>query len=281
MHKHFLYMLIIALIAATIGCAPKAMKSADDDPGRAMLGAAEAGDAAEVERLLHSGADPNLNDKLGWTPLAIATNKDHPEVVKLLLDHGADVAYRDILGRQPLANVRSKEVAKMLLDRGADVNAKDNDGTTALILSSFLDPDLHGPSADQAEAIIELLVENGADVTAADRNGVTSLMGAAFTGHVRSVKMMLNRGAQVNAFTTDGESPLSAAGRGGHEEIARKLLERGADCNAATSFLRKQLPDLREELENERNPVLKNFNAVRIAEIETGIKLLDTLNSAK
>ncbi len=66
------------------------------------------------------------------TPLIWASDSNHIEYVKLLLEYGADVNVKDETeGMTPLhwASLRSNpEILKLLLEHGADVNAKDKDG---------------------------------------------------------------------------------------------------------------------------------------------------------
>ena len=62
------------------------------------------------------------------TPLHFAAGYNHPEVVKLLLDSGADIEAKDKGGLVPLHNACSYghfEVAELLIKYGADVNAVD------------------------------------------------------------------------------------------------------------------------------------------------------------
>ena len=44
----------------------------------------------DVEALLDAGADPNEIDKEGWTPARYAGSKGHKEIFRLLLEHGAE-----------------------------------------------------------------------------------------------------------------------------------------------------------------------------------------------
>lgn len=55
------------------------------------LAAADPNGEKQVERLLAAGADPNIRTlKKGWTPLHIAVDRGHPDIVDLLLRAGAD-----------------------------------------------------------------------------------------------------------------------------------------------------------------------------------------------
>ncbi|MCX6377684.1 MAG: ankyrin repeat domain-containing protein [Armatimonadetes bacterium] len=109
--------------------------------------AAEAGDLAKVQSILDS--DPSqVNAKTEYskeTPLILAAEKCHMEVVQLLIEKGADVnATEDILGDTPLhsaAKCGSKDIAELLLSKGTDVNAKNSSGSTALSMAKFWNVD--------------------------------------------------------------------------------------------------------------------------------------------
>ena len=54
------------------------------------------GNTSKVKELLETGADPNVQDDNGWTPLNYATYNGHIEIVKLLLDAEVDIRPQDI-----------------------------------------------------------------------------------------------------------------------------------------------------------------------------------------
>ena len=53
-----------------------------------------------MKLLLDAGADKEVKDEDGWTPLHVAARKGHTDIVKLLLDAGADKDVKDKDGRR-------------------------------------------------------------------------------------------------------------------------------------------------------------------------------------
>ena len=87
--------------------------------------AARAGDVEECRRLLDEGYQPGEFDDLGYTPLHYAARGQHLEVMKLLIDSGADVNANEerVIGNTPLGDVAgncSFAVAELLIEAGAD-----------------------------------------------------------------------------------------------------------------------------------------------------------------
>lgn len=79
--------------------------------------------------LLQGGADPNLRDRSGNTPLLLATVNNFNEGVRILLLVNARVDLKNNSGETPLikaVQARNVTVAKMLLDAGADPDISDN-----------------------------------------------------------------------------------------------------------------------------------------------------------
>lgn len=116
----------------------------------ALLGATFNSNLAAVKLLLAKGANVNLassRDKLfqvkngpillgGFSPLLVAATSGPAELVKALLDAGADVNAKDVRGMTPLmlavaTDRPNPEIIRMLLDKGADVKAKSDLGETA------------------------------------------------------------------------------------------------------------------------------------------------------
>ena len=216
----------------------------------ALHKAARAGNLAEVQKLLDSGADVN-SSRQGKTPLHhAALINPNPEVVQALLDAGARVdtkGHNDMTAlhfavvnptpmaalMQPDAEVkvepdetaRRLEVIQLLLDAGATTYAKNEDGLTPLHLAA-------GHYWDSE--IVDTLLLAGAFVDARAENDATPLhFAAAFNGNPEVTRLLLDAGADANAQDTGGLTPLHLASRfRGYATVAQLLLDAGADVNA-------------------------------------------------
>jgi ankyrin repeat protein len=90
-----------------------------------------------VKVLLAKGADPNVKDRFGRTPLCIAAKFGRTDVVKALLAKGADINMKDRHSHNRTALILAVDnghidTVKALLAEGADLNARDKFGETAL-----------------------------------------------------------------------------------------------------------------------------------------------------
>lgn len=95
-----------------------------------------------VKLLVRKRAGINARDYYQKTPLILEAENwsdANPEVVRHLLEHGADVNARDDKGRSALLAVAERGnavVARVLLDKGADVTLKNKEGKTAWRLAA-------------------------------------------------------------------------------------------------------------------------------------------------
>jgi ankyrin repeat protein len=152
-------------------------QAAHGDINSKLLKAAKAGDTAKVERLLKKDADLDAKDKDGltalmWaagmskeggTALMWAAGMGHTDVVKTLIDAGADVTSALMFA----AMAGHTETVKALLDADADVNAKNQHGWTALLWAAV---EGHTETA-------KVLIDAGADVNTKDKEyGATALI---------------------------------------------------------------------------------------------------------
>ena len=166
------------------------------------------------------GEDVNAWSGYHGTPLRAASYKGHIDVVRVLLDHGANVNTSD-KKNTPLISAyhgRHLEIMRLLLGNGADADAPDDLDDSVLNRASK-----HG----QAD-VIHLLLQHNADVNYKGFLDWTPLQGALLYGQTKVVQLLLDHGADV-AQSSGDSPPLHIAIRDHFSEIVQLLLEHGAD----------------------------------------------------
>ena len=113
-----------------------------------------------AEILLDRGADITTKDENGYTALHLAVKNDFKEMVKWLLDRGADIEQITDDSEQTAVHIAAKngcmEVLELLLERGGNVNARDKSNKTPL----------HEAAAGGHLWVAQLLVKHGGDLEA-------------------------------------------------------------------------------------------------------------------
>ena len=206
----------------------KAIVNMEDQNGPAYLrGAAstplmiasQKGNDNIVRMLIEAGADVNgAHTELGNVPLVYAIYYDKDSVVHALLEAGANVNAATNKGGTLLMVASQKgndSIVRALLGAGADVNAKNTKGESPLTLAADMSND----------NIVDMLISAGADVNTTNTKGESPLMIAAEMGNDNIVRALLGAGADINATNTKGESPLMIAEKGDHKEIIRILVK--------------------------------------------------------
>jgi len=238
-----------------------------------LMFAAREGCAACIPLLAKAGAQvdaKDIDDEL--TPLIMALINGHYDAAGALIEAGADVNLSDKLGRTPLYSavddhtmpvsarpspkevdeaLSSEDVIKLLLAKGAEVNlqlknaqpyrTKLDRGTDGMLGAGTTPLTRAAKAADHVA--MKLLFSKGADPNLATRNGVTPLMAAAgvgtsdadTTGRVKlqpdiieSIKLCLAAGADINAVDSNGRSALFGAAQQGFDKVVQFLAENGA-----------------------------------------------------
>lgn len=159
------------------------------------------------------------------------------EIVKMLLDRGADVNASRTKGHckgetalAEAARTRQLEVVRILLDKGADVNARwdaeDFGGGyfRTVLMTACGQPAIKKQTID----IVILLVNHGADINIKNNHDDSALSEAAYSSDTRVVKFLLSKGADIK---TCGAKSLWIAGRLGSPEVVDLLLDSGIDIN--------------------------------------------------
>src|SRR5207248_569371 len=122
-----------------------------------------------------------LTSTIGYRRRALrAERRRHVEMVKLLLENGADVDAKDYYGWTALhiaAESGDEALVRLLLDKGADPNTKRTGFSWAESTA------LHIAAACGHEAVVDVLLEKGADIEIKNNEEETALHIAARNGH--------------------------------------------------------------------------------------------------
>jgi len=201
----------------------------------ALQASISAGRRDIFDLLIQLGADVNLKDLDGYTPLYFAIHDDDTGFMRILIANGADVNTKYPGGETLLqsATITGRtESVKLLLEAGANINAKNDRGQTAL----HVPLDITNSSYKKyklSKDTLELLIAKGADINLKDKNGRTPLHLAAESADGDIVKLLLDKGAEVNAKDDEsGFTALHYAARLGKKNVAELLIARSADINA-------------------------------------------------
>ena len=197
--------------------------------------AVENDDSETVKRLLANGVDVDAINvgssshvSRGRTALGVASRKGHIDIVKLLIDEGADVNVNYLDGYTSLQDALSKrgndEIVELLVEKGANVNVQSDRYWSPLMLALW---------EHFSEHIIELLIAKGADVNAnAVRFPILNI--AAIWPSEKIAKLMLAKGADLNAAKQGNTTPLMHAAASNKTDRVRLFLSSGANVNAWT-----------------------------------------------
>lgn len=171
-----------------------------------LINACSFGNFEVAKALVAYGADIQHSTEGGRNSLSAASAGGYTKIVEFLLDMGVSVR-RSRIEDAPLITASEGDhvdTVKLLIERGADVNGQDDLGTTALIEATKND------AIQTAELLLSF---QDCDVDATDMHGTSALMASAARGNNRGVDLLLNAGASpivinkvgktARQFTTD------------------------------------------------------------------------------
>lgn len=188
-----------------------------------------------------------------FQPLHLAVSRQMPDMVRQLLDLGADIDARTSSGVTPLAlavSNRDAAIESLLRERGAtgDVSSALLGGDLASVAAHLTDDAVSSEIVTQLLFLatrlkqwkaVELLIRHGADPNARSKQLIREVPAMAAPLHVAAIQgahesadVLLGAGANPNPSTPDGTTPLHLAAGDGHIETVRILLQHGADPNA-------------------------------------------------
>ena len=235
--------------------------SSSDAIGQALQMAITRKDKTAIDILLKAGGNVNYK-ACGQVPFLQAVEVGDWEIMKLLIDHGANInsARSDGTALHILARKGKVELVEKLIDCGADIDAiAGAQGTTPLCAaaqtnkldcaelllkhsvkvnvsdSSWCRTPLHWAAINGNVKLTELLLAHGADTQAVDKFDSTPFM-YTITQNQSFVTSILLSKQDVNSELINGKTALHFAAERGSVSCARHLLEAGANPNVTDNY---------------------------------------------
>lgn len=223
-------LLVFALAAVSISQTkpPTQTRSNPLNDARLLIGAATDGKLRQVKHYLALGVPVDAQTGDGASALYAAAVSDHTDIVRLLLKSGAKPNGLS-QASAPLLSTHhcGPEILKLLIDAGANIEVRSNQGWTPLfecaangktenvriLLAKKANPNIVDPKGDTPlhwaagnVQIVKMLVRAGAKVNCANRDGETPLMKAALSCDRSSAQALLDAGADPKAIDIEGRT---------------------------------------------------------------------------
>jgi ankyrin repeat protein len=191
----------------------------DENGDTALTAAAARGDSQIIGVLLKRGADVNARGRNNWTALLLALEGERLEAADILLAQpNVDLKAETPQGMTALMLAvwhQRADVVRTLLQRGADFNHQDKEGDTPL----------HGAAWLGNLQILQMLLDAGANPNVKNKLGGTALMWAASYGQEQAVQLLLNKGADARLKDADGITAAGWAARNSRSNLVVILRE--------------------------------------------------------
>lgn len=189
----------------------------DEDGFTLLHHAAFEGNFEIIDILMENNIDIDTPANNGHTPLSLATEEGHLDLVKKLLKAGAELkTYKDDLNWTFLhlaIDSENIEMVKFFLNKGIDVNLLDLDGDTPFILAASIG----------ALDIVKYLIENGADMNILNKENQNALHEAVYTGFLDVTKYLIEIGVDKNIKNKSDQTPLDIAKESEFDDIVEYL----------------------------------------------------------
>ena len=231
-------------------------------PAIMLLEAAARNDIEEVRRLLSLGVSPDSTNEDGLTALHQCCIDDSEEMMKVLVEFGANVNAADSEQWTPLhaaATCGHLHLVKFLIEKEASLLAVNGDGNmpydicedeTTLsfienemakrgVTQELIDETRGRTEAKMLADLAQLAAEHG-DLEFRDKHRATPLHIAAANGYLSVLEFLLDNHCSTEVSDLDLWQPLHAAACWGHLEAVEILAQNGADISAVTRCVDEQ-----------------------------------------
>jgi len=201
-----------------------------DKNGNTLLHLAAFGGHLDIVKyLIEKGADLHATNKNNGTPLHAAASNGKLNVVEYLIEEKkVNLEVQDKDGNTSLslaARGGHLDVVEYLVEKGANLSVTNKSGNTPMYEAMSFD-------------IVKYFAEKGANINAVNKNGFTLLHVAAANGNLDVVKYLIEeKGTNIDAKDKNGNSPLDLATQNGYLDTVKYLAGKGADISTLNNLL--------------------------------------------
>jgi ankyrin repeat protein len=253
------------------------------------------GNIEKVEQLVEADSTNVLiKHARGFSPIHFAANFNQLEILKLLIENGADVSEQGPNDRQPIhwaAATKSIDALKWLHKTGADLNCKDATNKTPLylavtrqqkeninyLLSQKVNIQMEGRSGFELLyfsitgnyiTIVQKFLESDFDFKQLAVDGSDLMLAAAQSGNPDMISTFHNLGLDLNQRNDFGEAPVHISITQKNLDVLKKLLELGVDINLTNYVGQNALSMAIENDSTEYANFLKSKGAVQVSPLK-------------
>lgn len=177
-----------------------------------LLNAVKREDIQAVQYAIERGANVNVRViggiLTGYTALMFATYRGRVDIVKLLIEQGADIHATTKLGDSALFIAITQEhanVAKLLIEQGANVHSHNRHGENPLMVAINTEKAM--------PEVIKSLLDHGAKVEARDKTGKTALDYAKVSGNAEIIRLLGPEMSPKSSMTNQSDGSAQIQGK--------------------------------------------------------------------
>ena len=164
-------------------------------------------DLEKTRALIDEGADVNVGDQLGRTPLHILAEKGSTvDIAKCIISsNSVDINKQDKFGDTPLISAiegKNFDLINMLLEKGADINIRNNEGKTALTIAKRMKEYIANPLNPTSSNDINTDVERM-------KSAISAIKKSSIRSRMAAVENWLSENTTTNTANKDDKSPTS------------------------------------------------------------------------
>ena len=221
-----------------------------------LLAAIVTNKKAAAKLLLASGARLNDKDKVGRSAIFYSANaKIDPEIAQMLIEKGADINVMDNNGFTPLSLAAARgntEAVKVLIKAGLSASGTSTKGEFTPLMSA---------SANKRPVVVEQLLTYKLDIDARGPGGRTALMWAAQYNCLKCVELLLANGASAELVDEKNKNAAGYAKEKSKAKQILQLLdndktlesEKELEDKKIMEMIDKQMDQMHKEMNKEMN----------------------------